>query len=79
MLTMDNMLAIVKPHNDKLIAEGRLAEAERQIERLYSQIFDLKSSLGGLSALMQHDIDGAGIGATKFRTDLLARARELSR
>jgi hypothetical protein len=30
MLTMDDMAAIVKPHNDKLIAEGRLAEAERQ-------------------------------------------------
>lgn len=26
MLTMEDMLAIVKPHNDKLIAEGRIAE-----------------------------------------------------
>ncbi len=33
MLTMDDVAAIVKPHNDKLIAEGKLAEAERKLAK----------------------------------------------
>lgn len=78
MLSMDDMLAIVKPHNDKIIAEGRAADLEREIDRLHAKIFDLKSSLGGLSALMQDDIANGRIVGTKLRLDLLAQARELS-
>lgn len=31
MLTMDDMLAITKPHNDKIVAEYRADEAERKL------------------------------------------------
>lgn len=38
MLTMDDMPQIVKPHNDKIVAEARLDEAYRAIRELLALI-----------------------------------------
>lgn len=34
MMTLEDAAAIVKPHNDKIVAEHKLAEAERENSRL---------------------------------------------
>jgi hypothetical protein len=51
-LSMDDMMAIVKPHNDKLIAEGRTAEL----------LAALKSSRWTIVSLMNLHCPDAGIG-----------------
>lgn len=37
-LTMDGMLAIVKPHNDKIVAEHRVAEAGRSLDLIIGEL-----------------------------------------
>ncbi len=59
--------------------EARMMANEDLVVRLYSQISDLKASLGCLVALMQEDIDGGKVRATNTRQFLLADARNLSR
>jgi hypothetical protein len=77
-LSMDDVLAIVKPHNDKIVAEHKLAMAEREIEGLYVRILNLKAALGACAALMQFDVDEGRTPLTDTRRDVLAKARELS-
>jgi hypothetical protein len=77
-LTMDDVLEIVKPHNDRIVAEARLSRAEAKLEELYGQIYALKSALGSCAALMQADIDDGRATATPTRTQVIAKARELS-
>lgn len=43
-LTMDDMLAIVKPHNDKIVAEHKLECALRENARLRRLLHDIGSS-----------------------------------
>ena len=39
-MTMDDIKAIVEPHNAKIVAEYRLAEVERELEYAYRCIRD---------------------------------------
>ncbi len=43
--TLDDMLAIVKPHNDKIVAEHRAEEAERINAELLASLKELVGAL----------------------------------
>ncbi len=46
MFTMDDMLAIVKPHNDKIVAEYRAEEAESLNAELLASLKELLDAPG---------------------------------
>lgn len=45
-MTMDEMLAIVKPHNDKIVAESRLARCEQSRAELLAALEDILFHFG---------------------------------
>ena len=52
MFTMDDMLAIVKPHNDKIIAEGRAATLADENAKLRTALTKLSNEVLGSLPLM---------------------------
>lgn len=51
--TLDDLVAIVKPHNDKLIAECRLAQAERKIAQMQKALTYLSNEVLASLPLME--------------------------
>lgn len=37
-MTLDQVLAVVQPHTDKLVAEAKLENARRALERVYGEL-----------------------------------------
>jgi hypothetical protein len=72
---MDDIVAIVKPHNDRIVAQHRADEADQKLAELYVRLFDLRASLGACVALMEFDIAERGIPLTDTRRDVIARAK----
>lgn len=46
-MTMDDMIAIVKPHNDKIIAEGRAKAAEHKAELFRKALEQIRMTCEG--------------------------------
>lgn len=50
-----------------------------RLEQLQTQVYELKASLGIMSALMEWDLEDGRVRATPTRKEYLAEARKLSR
>ena len=75
MLTMDDMLAIVKPHNDKIVAEHKLDLAWQRINAKLESLrnrndFDAGESSGLQAALWIIEELGGSDPAAKARAEL---------
>lgn len=74
MLTLEDAVAITKPHNDKLIAEGKVARLERENRRLRSRLKIIADRRADLAAASKNDYDAGYTLATEMCCDIADEA-----